>query len=185
MTSRPVFIENMSLKECVPLQGFMWQNRPSVLRSLERDKLVLRSFRKNDLPISPGNIGLELNTVVMVAGLNSVSYRLFDPMGHPGQPKNISGREYEFLSTLADDTRIGCRMPTHVFVELFRELVNARIRFLNHNSDYIGTISSVAEKMDIFLKKTEGYYSDDRLLQRLEEEILKSKGGQQGPVATE
>ncbi|KAL0472136.1 hypothetical protein QR685DRAFT_543358 [Neurospora intermedia] len=182
MTSRPVFVENMSLKECVPLEGFMWQDRPTILRSLEHDKLVLKAFFKNGLPIWSGNIGYELNIVAMVAGQELGFYRLLP--GGRGKPKDISGREYQFLSTLAEDVRIGRRMPKHVFIEFFRELVNARICFLTHHPDYTGTISSVAEKMDIFLKKTEGHYSDAELSKRLEEEILKAEGGQ-GPVAAE
>ena len=161
---------NMTLKECLPVNGMLWEDRPHVLRSLEHDGLIIRAFRQNYIFIAPGNIISEVAMMVFIAKGQATSfYRKAD---------YAPGKEYDFFANIARWNGTGRILPKYIYAELFRELIGARVRFLEHNPNSTETPSQLAKQVDELIKNMDGCYSDAEMSRRLEEEILKAAGEQ-------
>ncbi|KAK3947935.1 hypothetical protein QBC32DRAFT_365433 [Pseudoneurospora amorphoporcata] len=175
MTSTP-WRPNMTLKECLPCKGMLWENRQHILHSLERDELILRSFRENYIPIAPGNIAFEVTMLVFVA--NQQVTRHHKPIDY------VPGKKYDFFAKIARFNRTGRKLPQNVYV-LFRELIGARVRFLERNPNSAETPSELAVKVDEVINNMGGCYSDAEMCRRLEEEILKAESEQSSSIGDE
>ncbi|EAA33314.1 hypothetical protein GE21DRAFT_5967 [Neurospora crassa] len=159
---------NMTLKECLlPMRGMLWKDRPHILRSLEYDEYVLRSFRENYIPIAPGNISFEVTMCVFVA--NQKVGR------HHKAVDYAPGKEYDFFAKISRFNRTGRKLPQHVYAELFRELIAARVRFMRRHRDSTETPSELAVQLSELVRHMYGRYSDEDLSRRIDEEILKAK----------
>ncbi|EGO59259.1 hypothetical protein NEUTE1DRAFT_38529 [Neurospora tetrasperma FGSC 2508] len=162
---------NMTLKECLlPMRGMLWEDRPHILRSLEYDEIILRSFRENYIPIAPGNISFEVTMLVFVA--NQKVGR------HHKAVDYAPGKEYDFFAKLANWNGNGGKMPTHIYAELFRELIAARVRFMRRHRDSAETPSQLAVQLSELARHMYGRYSDEDLSRRIDEEILKAEEDQ-------
>lgn len=157
----------MTLKECLPTRGMIWEDRPHILRSLEYDELVLRAFRRNYIPIDSRNVSIEVAVMVFVA--NQKVGR------HHKAVDYAPGKEYDFFAKLANWNGNGCKMPTHIYAELFRELIAARVRFMRRHRDSTETPSELAVQLSELVRHMYGRYSDEDLSRRIDEEILKAE----------
>ncbi|KAK3487916.1 uncharacterized protein B0T23DRAFT_446864 [Neurospora hispaniola] len=159
---------NMTLKECLlPTRGMLWEDRPHILRSLEHDELVLHAFRRNYIPIAPSNVSFEVAVMVFVANQQA-------PRHHKAAVY-APGKEYDFFAKLANWNGNGRKMPTHIYAELFHELIAARVRFMRRHRDSAETPSQLAVQLSELVRHMYGRYSDEDLSRRIDEEILKAE----------
>ncbi|KAK3502846.1 hypothetical protein B0T13DRAFT_446138 [Neurospora crassa] len=128
---------------------------------------ILRSFRENYIPIASGNISFEVTMLVFVA--NQKVGR------HHKAVDYAPGKEYDFFAKIARFNRTGRKLPQHVYAELFRALIAARVRFLEHNPTSTETASQMAVQLDELIANMDGCYSDAEMSRRLEEENLKAE----------
>lgn len=157
----------MTLKECLPCKGMLWEDRLHILRSLEHDGLIPHAFRENYIPIAPGNIAFEVTMMVFVAKEQATRFHR--------AAEYVPGKEYAFFAKIARFNGTGCKLPKHVYAELFRELIAARVRFLARNPTLAETPSQLAVQLDELIENMDGCYSEAEMSRRLEAEILKAE----------